>query len=1036
MPVSQPTAAFRPRRGWLLLVGLLLLLCLAGCTARPARRPASDRAVAAAPTPVPPVATFTPVPTPSPTFTPTLTPTATRLPTHTPTPTLPPTPTSTPTLTPTPTLAGPPTPTPSATRSGTYDNPAENHNGTFHLRREGNAVYATFQTDRSPVQFLARDQPEALLTVPEGFRPAVDVTWEISARPVQADGTPHPDQPERQVFRMRVDTAGRVRYVDDPGIDGVDFLQYRTALAWPLAGTEPQVCDRHRNIREGILAAVQVLEDAALPCSQVDWAHLAGIHTLSLDTWKENFARHDLLGLTNLTELQMPSVRGATYPEDLLAHTPRLQTLRIKGSALEDLPNELFRYTPLLAHLSLGDDSHPDADPPGDLLVHTPHLESLQLEGRHSAAALAPQLTHTPRLTHLTVALSTPVPETFLAALPQLTHLTIQEGFAPCAMPDLLAPVPHLQHFAVHMAAEAGELACLDRALRRHTPALTELHLELRDLQDLEDEVLPGLPRLTRLTLDVAGLSVLPAQLLAEVPALTHLALRSGTQDASLTLPEGFFAHTPRLTALSLHAKRLQDLPPDLLTPLPALQQVQLVTEDATALPTWFLERVTELRTAGLNPILPADFPMHTPRLEVLHLDSFSLTSFPEHFLTYVPRLVKLRLVVHKLEALPPAFLAHAPSLETFHLYAGYDAGASSLRSLPEGFLTHAPRLVDLYLQAPTLRNLPPAFLTHAPRLEKLELAHGHEYSPPYPRVKLAIRSLPAHFLVHAPRLRFLELASLGNVVGFPEGFLSGSPQLRYLNLDANHAEALPADFLTRHPHLETVWIRGQNVPALPRGFLAQSFNLVNLKLDLQRVEALPEGFLAETPRLRNAAIDVHGVTALPPGFLADAPSLARLNLRAHNLTAWPADFLADAPRIRSLGLAMPLLEPLLTPDHRLWDVLQAGGLRVKVSRPNPVFFEVPDVQRQCIPTTLQLGDILEVEGRERGDNGDLLLRVSHWRERELFVDYFNYLAPCAYLIDARSTAPTFEVCAAERELDACDPLGELYGDDLDDMYG
>ena len=55
--------------------------------------------------------------------------------------------------------------------TGPYGNLAENHNGTFHLRREGNAVYATFRTDRSPVQFLARDQPEVLLTVPEGFRP-------------------------------------------------------------------------------------------------------------------------------------------------------------------------------------------------------------------------------------------------------------------------------------------------------------------------------------------------------------------------------------------------------------------------------------------------------------------------------------------------------------------------------------------------------------------------------------------------------------------------------------------------------------------------------------------------------------------------------------------------------------------------------------------------------------------------------------------------------------------------------------------------
>ena len=56
---------------------------------------------------------------------------------------------------------------------GPYRNLVENHADTFQLRREEGVVYATFQADRSPVQFLARDQPEVLLTVPTGFRPTV-----------------------------------------------------------------------------------------------------------------------------------------------------------------------------------------------------------------------------------------------------------------------------------------------------------------------------------------------------------------------------------------------------------------------------------------------------------------------------------------------------------------------------------------------------------------------------------------------------------------------------------------------------------------------------------------------------------------------------------------------------------------------------------------------------------------------------------------------------------------------------------------------
>ena len=1001
----------RPRRGWLLLAVLLPLLCLAGCAARTSRSPATDRAVAASPTPMP---TFTPVPTPSPTFTTTSTPTPTLLPT--------------------------PTSTPSRTRSGAYDNLAENHNGTFHLRREGNAVYAIFRTDRSPVQFLARDQPEVLLTVPEGFRPAVAVTWEVSAEPVLPDGTPRPDQPARRVFRMHVDTAGQVRYVDDAGVEGAGHLGYDTALAWPLAGTEPRLCDRHWNIREGILAAVQALEDATVPCMQVDWAHLARIRTLSLDAASAEFARHDLVGLTNLTALRLPSIpiHGATstYINNLLAHTPRLQTLRMEGTGLANLPENLLRHTPLLAHLSLRNNSRGATDLPDGLLVDSPHLESLHLESRYleggyPSATLAPLLTHVPRLTRLTVAPSTSLPETFLAAVPHLTHLTVQGDFDPCAAPALLSPVPHLRHFAVHMAAEDGKLACLDRALHLHTPALTELHVELQDLRDLDSEVLPGLPRLTHLTLDVGGLTRLPAQLLAEAPELTHLTLRGEPRDAALTLPEGFFAHTPRLTALSLHANRLQDLPPDLLTPLPELQQVQLVTEDVTALPTWFLDRVTELRVDTGRLALPADLLMHSPHLKVLHLEAPWSESLPEHFLTYAPRLVELRLDVPSLQTLPPTFLSHAPRLEVFHLYTGFSVRLpdgrvptpSVLYSFPESFLTQAPRLVELRLEVPSLRTLPPSFLGHAPRLEILELKGTHDY---YGNIGVQITSLPANFLTNAPRLQHLDLGDLEYVETFPPGFLSGSPQLRYLNLDANGTASLPADFLTRHPRLERVRILANNVPALPQGFLSHSPNLMDLQLELQRVEALPENFLAETSRLWNLEIGMHRVEALPPGFLADAPHLTHLNLRALNLTAWPADFLAHAPRIRTLGLAMPLLEPLLTPDHRLWNTLQTTSDRVKVIRPDPFHhLERSESHPQCFPSTIKLGDILEVEGRAPDDHGNVLLLVSRWRNRDLFTNFYDLR--CRYLIDARFTAPTLEVCAAHWDPDECIPAQEPY---------
>ena len=920
---------------------------------------------------------------------------------------------------------------PATEATGPYRNLAENHAGAFHLTREGNAVYATFQTDRSPVQFLARDQPEVLFTVPEGFRPVLPVTWEVSAEPVLPDGTPHPDPPDRRVFRMRVDPEGRVRYVDDAGVDGVGYLRYHTALAWPLAGTEPRLCERYQTTREAILEAVQALENAPMHCSHVDWFHLARMRTLSVPIhFDPDLARHALLGLTNLTTLQLRlwPVIGVTVPAELLVHTPRLKRLDVDDSSFT-LPADLLLYTPLLADLSLGNNPHRELDLPGGLLVHTPHLETLHLEGRHPAAGLVQLLAHVPRLARLTVMPSTPLPETFLAAVPHLTHLTIKEGFEPCATPQLLAPVPHLRHVAVSMPGEAEALACLARALRRYAPALDQLEVDLKELHDLTVEILPSLPRLTHLTLDAHDITTLPMHLLAQAPELTRLTFQGG---ADLTLPASFFAHTPRLTDLSLQVSRLNDLPPDLLAPVPDLRRLQLVIRDATTLPEWFLDQVTEIRmVVGQLADLPADFLMHAPHLEVLYLDVRSQKSFPEHFLTYAPRLVELHLDVPSLRVLPPSFLAHAPRLEVFHLDTGYSwrlegegDTPSVLRSFPKNFLTHTPQLVELYLRVPALGALPSSFLGHAPRLETLELIGTHDY---YGEDELPIRSLPTNFLIHAPRLRHLDLGALGYVEAFPPGFLAHTPQLRYLNLDATDAASLPPEFLTRHPQLETVRLQAKHVPVLPPGFLSQSPNLIDLKLDLQQVDALPEDFLAETSRLWNLEIDVHGAESLPAGFLAEVPHLTHLHLRALNLTAWPADFLAHAPRLRTLDLAMPHLEPTLTPNHRLWGTLQTASYRVKVTRPDPFYFMDSVPVGECWGPHVQFGSILTVEGREQGNNGHTLLRVRHWQDHELFA-----IPPqpmCSFLIDARHTTPTLEVCETFRVPEKCIPYGnrDLY---------
>ena len=194
MPV--PAVRLRPLSG--LCLWALLLLCLAGC---------ASHSLAAPPSPVPPVPTFTPVPTPSPTF----------------------------------------TPTPSLTVSGDYEDPVEHAAGRYALRLTGSRVAASFFTSRSPMPYRTREVAAPLFTVPEEFRPPYSVLRSAVGIPVRVDGTPDPDHPEPRRFLLRVDPDGTVRYADeDPvgrgfSMGAEEYLAYALHTIW---GTTPAANDR------------------------------------------------------------------------------------------------------------------------------------------------------------------------------------------------------------------------------------------------------------------------------------------------------------------------------------------------------------------------------------------------------------------------------------------------------------------------------------------------------------------------------------------------------------------------------------------------------------------------------------------------------------------------------------------------------------------------------------------------------------------------------------------------------------------------
>ena len=877
---------------------------------------------------------------------------------------------------------------------GPYKNLAENHRGQFELERKGSAVFATFGTTRSPVQFFARQGAEVLLTIPEGYRPVTAITWEVNARHVQADGLPHPTRTEVHVFNVSVDTEGRVRYVNDSGVDGVEYLRYETAVAWPLAETEPLVCERSGEMQNRILAALDGMEEAVRSCAEVTWAHLLRIHGFPSQEPME-ISGDDLLGLTNLTELQMRSRNQATLPFELLAHTPHLQEFNLVSYHLNALPTKFFGYTPRLASLSLNIYYYDGAgflEVLDELLAHTPHLKSLHLENSGLEIPLMKLLEHTPQLTHLNVHgtvggyWSFPEQEMQLSSTSTLTHLSVKGWREICLPADFLDPVPELSHLELELWAPV----CLPQDLLANATELKHLGLQVNGLERLAPDFLANLPNLTYLGLDVSGMTVFPIHLLAQTPNLTHLRLhdsdeqRAGSRPEGLTLPEQLFSSTPHLLDLELDVKYLNNIPVELLAQVPRLKHLKLDGGNVESLPPRLLSDVPDLTSLELEleiqTSLPSDLLDSVPELKDLTIAAGQVSSLPYGFLDEVPKLTELSLLLNGLETLPDDFLSHPQRLQSLYLGDGGIYDSTRLRFLPEHFLSYAPSLTKLVLDTLSIPEFPTSFLAHAPRLEHFELISYTLRG----LARYGITSLPENFLAPAPNLTYLDLAPLGNVEVLPTGFLANSPQLKHLSLFVPKSISLPDGFLGNNPSLETV------------------------SLDAGQVDELPTGFLTNTPRLQFLKIDVGQVEAFPEGFLADTPRLEHLEIRADNVGMLPDGFLSQIPQIREMGLGMPNLVSPPRPGEPLWEKLEATSPRVIVSSPQAQ--DILADSGYCPGNfVLEKGELLEVIRREPDGQGNTLLTAYPWRDRDLFITIYGPRG-CPIIIDAKYTEPTLDV--------------------------
>ncbi len=147
---------------------------------------------------------------------------------------------------------------------GSFVNLEEHRQDTYLLRRTGTMVNAIVTTTRSPVQQYARQQPETLFTLLEGFRLADTLRLTVSeARPVNRSGQPLFMSQVFPSFRLQVDPEGTWT----ARVWTWGYLAYTVEVTWttaepPLSGLDPAPpdgadrCTRHPVVQSALWAAL------------------------------------------------------------------------------------------------------------------------------------------------------------------------------------------------------------------------------------------------------------------------------------------------------------------------------------------------------------------------------------------------------------------------------------------------------------------------------------------------------------------------------------------------------------------------------------------------------------------------------------------------------------------------------------------------------------------------------------------------------------------------------------------------------------
>ena len=362
-------------------------------------------------------------------------------------------------------------------------------------------------------QLFARQQPEALFTVPAGFRPAEPITHEITDAQV-VDFAGRVQEVPVQRFDLRIMPDGAVHYVDNEKADGLGYLRYAATLTWtvgaacgdsPLHGRTPElVTSLVRHSGRSTCADVLSGDLAAITYS------FQALDLIALQTG-------DFAGLDNLQHLNLSGNQLHTLPEDLLTGLPQLTTLNLEGNRLSALPVDVFAGASLNS-LNLADNQL-TVLPPGAFT----DTDIGALDLRHNQ-------------------LRTLIPGSFVRS--RIEQLDLADNHLSELLPDAFVGLTGLYRLDL----SHNQLTTLPTSLFVRFGQLRFLYLFDNHLRLLPSEAFAGLGLLNALILHGNQLRSLPVGLFAGLGALRYLDVHDNP--LSCLHPDAFLDQQTSLSSL------------------------------------------------------------------------------------------------------------------------------------------------------------------------------------------------------------------------------------------------------------------------------------------------------------------------------------------------------------------------------------------------------------------------------------------------------------------------------------------------------